>query len=248
MHHSFLIYLLKDVLMASNFWHTQNFEIYIFKVVMFHLWILLHLKHHQMLPWSEVQMAWSPSLSPPCLASPLPTCSYSLPVFPPALLYLALHLPAFSALCPDSCYPESHCLDLSLSDTSSEKPSFAERNPRCPITFLHKLLFWFSLVYFLLPEMVLSVCLLVSCLPTEHGTPSGSFLVMLTALEQCLGCREQRIFVGWVNDSFLGMTSLMPLKLLALPLHGSHSPIKNKMGTVHLQRSALCFQLLVGKL
>lgn len=98
MHHSFLIYLLKDVLMASNFWHTKNFEIYIFKVVMFHWWILLHLKHHQMLPWSEVQMAWSPLLSPPCLASSLPTCSYSSSCFSTCLAVSCITPSCF--LCP----------------------------------------------------------------------------------------------------------------------------------------------------
>lgn len=184
--------------------HTQNFEIYNFKVVRFYLWILLLLKHHPMLPWSEVQMAWSP----PALTA--------LPCFIPShlqlLFFLFFHLPCWSwvstfpasssALCPDSSYPKSRCLDLSSSDTSSEKPSITERNPCCPITFLHKLLFWFSLVCFLLPEMVLSVCLFVTCLPTEHRTPSGSFLGHIDCPRTMPGVQETKNISG-MSECFI---------------------------------------------
>lgn len=129
-------------------------------------------------PWPEAQMAWAPSPSPPGLASS-PACVPSLlsaaaPAFfqffhmpcwiPPQ------HLPAYSPLCAESSCPKFlHCLGPSSNDTSSEKPSLTERNPYFPVTLLHKLLFWFPLVHFSLPETVLAVCLFVTCLPTDRG-------------------------------------------------------------------------------
>lgn len=205
MHHSFLIYLLKDVLMASNFWHTKNFEIYIFKVVMFHLWILLHLKHQQMLPWSEVQMAWWPLLSPPCLASSLPTCSYSSSCFSTCLAVSCITPSCF--LCPLSrqLLPQVSLFRSQLKWHLLWEALLCWKKSTLSNNLPSQILFWFSLVYFLLPETVLSVCLLVSCLPTEHGTPSGSFLVILTALEQCLGtkntCGMSEWLIPWYDFS-----------------------------------------------
>ena len=93
MHHSLLIYLLKGILMASNSWHTQKIEIFIFKMVRFHLWILLHLEHRQMLP-----MTWGPN----------GLDSIALPSRPGFLSCLCPFPPNVQPLQPSSC--SSTCL------------------------------------------------------------------------------------------------------------------------------------------
>lgn len=222
MHHSLLIYLLKDILRASNSWHTQKIEIYLFRMVRFHLWILLHSEHHQMLP-----MTWGPNglgsialTSRPgflsCLCPFPPKCSRSslLPVLPHALLDPAS---APSCLLSPLCrklLPQVFALSRSQlkwhllwEALPHWKKSILPSNPPSQTPVL------ISFSAFFAPWNGPS-CLLV-CYLSPHRQRAGPHLahpwLYPPALEQCLGHSEEarRTFVGWTNDSLIGMTALM---------------------------------------